>query len=91
MSYISIGATFAFSFWGTSLTIYGNVTLGMNITLTLDGNAKSVNPGGSDGQTLAQLQNLSAAQHTVGVTTVRGSPQSTLTFDRAVVGLGSAT
>jgi hypothetical protein len=80
------------SFWGTSLTLYGNVTLGMNITLTLDGNTQSVNPGGgSDDQTLAQLENLSAAQHTVGVTTVSGSSQSTFTLARAVVGLGSAT
>jgi hypothetical protein len=86
-----IGATFALSFWGTSLTLYGNVTLGMNITLTLDGNAQSVNPGGADGQTLAHLQNLNATQHVVGVTTVSASSQSTLTLDRAVVGLGSAT
>jgi hypothetical protein len=86
------GATFALSFWGTSLTLYGNLTLGMNFTLAVDGTDKVVSPGtGGDGQTLAVVGGLTEGQHTAVVTAHKGASQSLLTFDKAVVLLGGAT
>ncbi|KIM29252.1 hypothetical protein M408DRAFT_121432 [Serendipita vermifera MAFF 305830] len=86
------GATFAFSFWGVGVNLYGNLTLGMNFTLAIDGSPRAINPGsGQDGQTLAEVQGLSAGQHTALITTIRGGSQSLLTFDKATITMGSAT
>lgn len=86
------GATFAFSFWGVGINLYGNLTLGMNFTLAVDGTPQTINPGsGADGQTLAAVQGLSAGQHTALLTAKKGGSSSLLTFDRALVVLGSAT
>ena len=63
----------------------------MNFTLAVDGTPRSVNPGtGADGQTLAEVQGLSAGQHTALITTKKGASSSLLTFDRAVVQMGNA-
>lgn len=63
----------------------------MNFTLAVDGTPRTINPGsGADGQTLVEVQGLSAGQHTALITTKKGGSQSLLTFDRAMVVLGNA-
>lgn len=64
----------------------------MNFTLTVDEVDKVVSPGsGNDGQTLAVVGGLTEGQHTAVVTAHKGASQSLLTFDKAVVLLGSPT
>ncbi|KAG8800931.1 hypothetical protein FRC20_002698 [Serendipita sp. 405] len=88
------GAKVALSFYGIGLEFYGNVTLGLRVQVTVDGNLLGDNSGLGNGDSnqnlLKKVDGLSLGQHTVVFTVQAGADRSLLTFDYAKVIVGHA-
>ncbi|KAG8817686.1 hypothetical protein FRC17_011129 [Serendipita sp. 399] len=89
------GAKLAFSFFGTGINLFGNVTLETTFSLTIDENTVSNGLSGNEGaesQILAKVSGLSPAVHTLILTVKKGTDlRGLFTFDYAQVLIGNVT
>ena len=66
----SLGATLAFTFYGTGIRLAGNFTLGMTASYTIDGNSATPDTTANiTSQSLATFERLSLGRHTLFLTT----------------------
>ncbi|KAG8809658.1 hypothetical protein FRC17_003348 [Serendipita sp. 399] len=101
------GARLAISFYGVAVEFYGNVTLGLNVQVTLDGTVIEPTPdytGAINNRTgivlgganparnlLMALSGFPIGQHTVVFTVQAGADRSLLMFDKLRLIIGHAT